>query len=72
MMVLSYFLGQKYYPIPYRIKKISFFLVLLMVFSFISVKYFNYNVWLSNILFLIYSGILLYSEKEFILSKVKK
>ena len=37
MMVLSYFLGQKYYPIPYRIKKISFFLVLLMVFSFISV-----------------------------------
>ena len=72
MMVLSYFLGQKYYPIPYRIKKISFFLVLLMVFSFISVKYFNYNVWLSNILFLIYSGILLYSEKEFILSKIKK
>ena len=72
MMVLSYFLGQKYYPIPYRVKKISFFLVLLMVFSFISVKYFNYNVWLSNILFLIYSGILLYSEKEFILSKVKK
>ena len=51
MMVLSYFLGQKYYPIPYRVKKISFFLVLLMVFSFISVKYFNYNVWLSNILF---------------------
>ena len=72
MMVLSYFLGQKYYPIPYRVKKISFFLVLLMVFSFISVKYFNYNVCLSNILFLIYSGILLYSEKEFILSKVKK
>ena len=72
MMVLSYFLGQKYYPIPYRVKKISFFLVLLMVFSFISVKYFNYNVWLSNILFVIYSGILLYSEKEFILSKVKK
>lgn len=72
MMVLSYFLGQKYYPIPYRVKKISFFLVLLMVFSFISVKYFNYNVWLSNILFLIYSGILLYSEKEFILSKIKK
>lgn len=72
MMVLSYFLGQKYYPIPYRIKKISFFLVLLMFFSFISVKYFNYNFWLSNLLFLIYSGILLYSEKQFILSKIKR
>ena len=72
MMILSYFLGQKYYPIPYRVKKISFFLVLLMIFSFISVEFFKYNFWLSNSLFVIYSGILLYSEKEFILSKVKK
>ena len=72
MMVLSYFLGQKYYPIPYRIKKISFFLILLMIFSLISVYIFKYNFWLSNSLFVIYSGILLYREKEFILSKVKK
>ena len=72
MMVLSYFLGQKYYPIPYRVKKISFFLILLMIFSLISVYIFKYNFWLSNSLFVIYSGILLYSEKEFILSKVKK
>ena len=72
MMVLSYFLGQKYFPIPYRIKKISFFLILLMIFSLISVYIFKYNFWLSNSLFVIYSGILLYSEKEFILSKVKK
>lgn len=72
MMVLSYFLGQKYYPIPYRVKKISFFLILLMIFSFISVYIFKYNFWLSNILFLIYSGILLYTEKQFILSKIKR
>lgn len=72
MMVLSYFLGQKYYPIPYRIKKISFFLILLMIFSLISVYIFKYNFWLSNSLFVIYSGILLYSEKQFILSKIKK
>ena len=72
MMILSYFLGQKYYPIPYRVKKISFFLVLLMIFSFISVEFFKYNFWLSNSLFVIYSGILLYSEKQFILSNIKK
>ena len=72
MMVLSYFLGQKYYPIPYRIKKISFFLILLMIFSLISVYIFKYNFWLSNSLFVIYSGILLYSEKQFIVSKIKK
>lgn len=72
MMVFSYFLGQKYYPIPYRVNKIAFFLFLLMLFSFISVKYFNYNFWLSNLLFLIYCGILIYSEKQFLLSKIKK
>ena len=72
MMVLSYFLGQKYYPIPYRIKKISFFLILLMIFSLISVYIFKYNFWLSNSLFVIYSGILLYSEKEFLLRKLKR
>lgn len=72
MMILSYFLGQKYYPIPYRTKKIVFFLFLLMVFSFISVKILHYHFWLSNILFIIYSGILIYSEKHFILSKIKK
>ena len=72
MMVLSYFLGQKYYPIPYRIKKISFFLILLMIFSLISVYIFKYNFWLSNLLFIIYTTVLLYSEKKFILSKIKK
>ena len=72
MMVLSYFLGQKYYPIPYRVKKIAFFLALLMIFSIITVTVFNYNFWLSNLLLIIYSSILLYSEKEFILKKIRK
>lgn len=72
MMLLSYFLGQKYYPIPYRIKKMSFFLFLLGAFSIIIVKVFNYNFWLSNLLFIIFAGILLYSEKKMILSKIKK
>jgi O-antigen/teichoic acid export membrane protein len=72
MMVLSYFLGQKYYPIPYRIKKISIFIILLMVFSFVTVVVFKYNIWLSNLLFIIYSGLLFYSEKELILRKIRK
>lgn len=71
MMVLSYFLGQKFYPIPYRVKKIAFFLVLLMAFSIITVKIFNYNFWLSNSLFIIYTAILIYSEKDFLMRKLK-
>ena len=72
MMVLSYFLGQKYYPIPYRIKNISLCLILLMVFSYISYELFNANFWIGNLLFLIFTGIIFYSERRFILSKLKR
>lgn len=72
MMVLSYFLGQKYYPIPYRMKKIVSFIILLGIFTYIISSVFNYNFWIGNILFIIYTGILLYTEKDMILSKIKK
>jgi hypothetical protein len=52
-------------------KKISFFIVLLAVFSFIIVEFFDYNLWIGNLLFLVYSGILLYSEKDMLLSRIK-
>jgi O-antigen/teichoic acid export membrane protein len=72
MMVLSYWLGQKYYPIPYRMRKISFFIILLAVFSYVLVTYFDYNVWIGNLFFLIYTGILVYSEKDTLLSKITR
>lgn len=72
MMITSYLLGQKYYPIPYRIRKMTFFIGLLMAFSFITVYFFNYNFWIGNILFLIYTGILIYTEKDMILSRIRK
>ncbi|PIE50864.1 MAG: polysaccharide biosynthesis protein [Flavobacteriales bacterium] len=72
MMMLSYFLGQKYYPIPYDIKKIGFSFLGLVIFSFISYQLFNANIWVGNILFIIFVGLILFSEKEFILKKVLK
>lgn len=72
MMVLSYFLGQKYYPIPYRMKKISFFVALLIAFTCIIAVFSNYNIWIGNLLFLVYAGILIYSEKNLLLSKIRK
>lgn len=72
MMVLSYFLGQKYYPIPYRIKNISLCLILLMVFSYISYELFSANFWIGNLLFLIFTAIIVYSERRFVLSKLKR
>ena len=72
MMVLSYFLGQKYYPIPYRIKRIAACLLLLVTFSFVSYYVFDANLYIGNILLILFSAIIIYSEKEFILSKIRK
>ncbi len=72
MMVLSYFLGQKYYPIPYRMKKISFFVILLAAFSYLIVELFDYNLWIGNLFFVAYAGILIYSEKNMLLSRIRK
>ncbi|NND10406.1 MAG: oligosaccharide flippase family protein [Flavobacteriaceae bacterium] len=43
MMLLSYFFGKKYYPIPYNLKKIGIYLLLSIVFSVISFYYFREN-----------------------------
>ena len=64
MMVISYILGQKFYPIPYKTKKIVGFLFLLSVFSLLIVKVFDMNFWLSNVLLIVYIIIMAYSERN--------
>ncbi len=36
MMIISYFLGQKHYPIPYDVKSLTFYFVTALVLYFIS------------------------------------
>jgi O-antigen/teichoic acid export membrane protein len=43
MMLLSYYYGRKYYPIPYNLKKISLYLLVSVLFSFISFYQFREN-----------------------------
>jgi O-antigen/teichoic acid export membrane protein len=43
MAVISYFLGRKYYPVPYNVKKIMFYLLLSTGFSIISFEFFREN-----------------------------
>ncbi|MBP0612199.1 oligosaccharide flippase family protein [Chryseobacterium sp. cx-311] len=71
MMVLSYYLGQKYYPIPYRTGKITGYLVMVTLFSFVSYWVFNADFWIGNLIFILFTGIVLYQNKEFIL-KLKR
>ena len=62
MMCLSYFLGQKYYPIPYRKKKILLYLGICIVFSILGYSIFNANFWINNLLLLIFAGIIFFIE----------
>lgn len=43
MMLISYFLGKKYYPVPYNVKKISFYLLLSVGLSILSFTFFREN-----------------------------
>lgn len=64
MMLVSYYLGQKYYPIPYKTKKILFYLSLTILFSVISYVIFDANYWVGNLLLLIFVGIIYFIERK--------
>lgn len=64
MMLLSYYLGQKYYPIPYKSRKIIFYLSLTIILSVISYIIFEANYWIGNAILLIFVGIAFLIERK--------
>jgi len=64
MMVLSYVLGQKYYPIPYNLKRISGYLLTSTVIVFISFFIFDRNIYIGNAMLLLFLGGIVYLEKD--------
>ena len=71
MMGISYFLGNKYYPIPYDIKKITSYLGLSISFSIISFYFFRENYFVGIPLLLAFMYFIYYNEKE-TLNKILK
>lgn len=64
MMLLSYYFGRKYYPIPYNLKKISIYLFVSILFSVISFYQFRYNYVIGISLLIVFLGIVGFSEKN--------
>lgn len=64
MMVISYILGQKYYPIPYNLKKISAYLIVATILSFCSFFVFKRNIYIGNGLLIAFIGVIVYLEKD--------
>ncbi len=72
MMFISYYLGNKYYPIPYDKKKIMGYLSLSTGFSCISFYGFNGSYYVGIPLLAIFLGFIYYNEKEILLRILKR
>lgn len=64
MMVISYVLGQKYYPIPYDLKRILAYLFISVVLVILSFWVFNRNIYIGNVLLFAFLGGVIYFEKD--------
>lgn len=72
MMLVSYFLGRKYYKVPYDLKKIGFYLLLSIVFSVLSYYVFQGNIWTGTLLLMVFLGMIIVSEKKDIKQLIKR
>jgi len=64
MMLISYLLGNKYYPIPYDMKKIGGYLGLSIAFSVVSFYYFRENYYVGIGLLLVFLYFIYHNEKD--------
>ena len=63
MMLLSFILGQKHYPVPYNLKHILSYLGLAIVLSFVALKT-NSNYYLNTLIVLVFLSIIVVIEKN--------
>lgn len=64
MMLMSYYLGKKYYPIPYNLKKIALYLGVSIVFSAISFYVFDRNYYIGIPLLIVFLALVFFVEKN--------
>jgi len=64
MMVVSYILGKRYYPVPYDLKRISMYLIMSAGLSFITYYYLDRNIWIGTLFLLIFIIAILFLERK--------
>jgi len=72
MMVFSYFIGDKHYPVPYNLKKSGSYLLVSIILSFVSFTYFRENYLVSVLLVIVFAMLIFWNEKKEILAMVKR
>lgn len=71
IMVISYLLGQKYYPIPYKLKKMSIYLLGAIFTVYLSFWVFKRNIYIGNGLLVLFLSFIIYFEKTEIKKLIK-
>ncbi len=72
MMLLSYYFGRKYYPIPYNLKKIGLYLALSIGLSSVSFYQFRENYIVGISMLIVFLAIIYISEKNQIKNLLKR
>lgn len=72
MMVLSYFIGKKHYPVPYNLKKSGSYLAASIIISFVSFNYFRENYFVSVGLVFLFGFLIYWNEKKQLLAIFKR
>ena len=72
MMLLSYFIGKKHYPVPYQLKKVSFYVLFSVLLSWLSFYFFRGETWFSILTIFSYIGCFISLEKTTIKQLLKR
>ena len=72
MMLMSFYFGRKYYPIPYNLKKICLYLVVSILFSFIFFYGYRENYILGIAMLIVFLGLVIMLEKNQLKQALKR
>tara|TARA_R110002111_G_scaffold163743_2_gene229948 strand:- start:213 stop:1607 length:1395 start_codon:yes stop_codon:yes gene_type:complete len=64
MMLLSFYFGRKYYPVPYNLKKINLYLLVSILFSFVFFYNYRENYIIGIAMLIVFLGLVILLEKN--------
>jgi O-antigen/teichoic acid export membrane protein len=64
MMLVSYYLGRKHYPVPYETKRISLYLITSTVLATLSFYQFEGNLYIGTLFLIVFLALIFFLEKK--------
>jgi O-antigen/teichoic acid export membrane protein len=64
MMLVSYYLGRKHYPVPYETKRISLYLITSSVLASLSFYQFDNNLYIGTLFLVVFLALIFFLEKK--------